>query len=491
MRYAIISDIHANHAALRAVLADASDMRADEIICLGDVLGYGPDPVPALELVHRRAHVCLAGNHDDAASSRFPIEDFTDFAAEMIRAHRALLSQSALHWLRSLPHSCEFPNTHPTASNAFACTHGDFTAPKNFEYVLEPAHAAPSFSARPEPLLFAGHTHSPAVFALSPSGEISPLPPQDFSLAPGFRYFVNPGSVGYPRTSFGRSSYCIFDSSTLQISFRSLPFDPEAYTARMREQGFVPASWILARFEEAASRPNLRAPASFGEPTPAQPEPAPQPAEPATAPEPSTPPRPPVERSILFLLGLAAFAAALWFALRPAPPPPDPPPPPSAQEPTSITNDLSGGWLAVTPPNAPLKIKPDYNNARELPVFRIAAAAPSSATLLRQIPLSPATTNLFFSFHKFSNYKRGNKSALAFTAQIDFLDSRDKPLGTQSFHGKISCKEDKITVPKSAAAARLSIDCRFSAPKVYDLAIHFKTEPNRNPIQTSKTKPKE
>ena len=66
MRYAIISDVHANETALRAVLADAADARAEKIICLGDVLGYGPDPVAALELVYRRAHVCLAGNLDDA-----------------------------------------------------------------------------------------------------------------------------------------------------------------------------------------------------------------------------------------------------------------------------------------------------------------------------------------------------------------------------------------------------------------------------------------
>ena len=68
MRYAILSDVHANAAALRAVLTDAADMHAERIVCLGDVLGYGPEPVEALELTYRRAHVCLAGNHDDAVS---------------------------------------------------------------------------------------------------------------------------------------------------------------------------------------------------------------------------------------------------------------------------------------------------------------------------------------------------------------------------------------------------------------------------------------
>ena len=96
MRYAIISDVHANETALRAVLADAADARAEKIICLGDVLGYGPDPVAALELVYRRTHVCLAGNHDDAVSGRFPVEDFTSFAAASVARHRAALAPSAL-----------------------------------------------------------------------------------------------------------------------------------------------------------------------------------------------------------------------------------------------------------------------------------------------------------------------------------------------------------------------------------------------------------
>ena len=108
MRYAIISDVHANEAALRAVLMDAVDARADKIICLGDVLGYGPDPVAALELVYRRAHVCLAGNHDDAVSRRFPVEDFTDFASAAVARHRTALSQEAIDWLRRLPYTCEF-----------------------------------------------------------------------------------------------------------------------------------------------------------------------------------------------------------------------------------------------------------------------------------------------------------------------------------------------------------------------------------------------
>ena len=96
MRYAILSDVHANAVALRAVLTDAADMHAERIICLGDVLGYGPEPVEALELIYRRAHVCLAGNHDDAVAGRYPVEDFTEIAAAAVLRHRAALAQKAI-----------------------------------------------------------------------------------------------------------------------------------------------------------------------------------------------------------------------------------------------------------------------------------------------------------------------------------------------------------------------------------------------------------
>lgn len=195
MRYAIISDVHANETALRAVLADAADAGAEKIICLGDVLGYGPDPVAALELIHRRAHVCLAGNHDDAVSGRFPVEDFTSFATAAVERHRAALSQKALDWLRTLPHTCEFlgPNGHTRGS--FACVHGEFADPKRFDYVLEPQDAMPSWLERAEQLLFVGHTHKPGIFVLGASGEPHALEPMDFVLEEGKRYQIGRAHV--------------------------------------------------------------------------------------------------------------------------------------------------------------------------------------------------------------------------------------------------------------------------------------------------------
>ena len=255
MRYAIISDIHANAAALRTVLVDAQDMHADKVICLGDVLGYGPDPVQALETVYSRVHVCLAGNHDDAVCGRRTTEDFNDFAAAAVARQRKTLTADALAWLKKLPYVC--------AMGDFACTHGDFSDSEAFNYILEPEEALPSWDARTEPLLFVGHTHQPGIFVLGKSGLPHRLEPADFAVEEGKRYIVNVGSVGYPRSGMCRSFYCIYDDQARAVFFRSLPFDLEGYRAKMGGKGLDEAPWVAARAQERAT-PLVRGRAKFG-----------------------------------------------------------------------------------------------------------------------------------------------------------------------------------------------------------------------------------
>ena len=258
MRYALISDIHANAAALRATLADAADCGAEKIICLGDVLGYGPEPVETLEIVYRRVHVCLAGNHDDAVSGRSPFDDFTEFAAAAVKRHRALLAPGAVKWLQTLPYVWECRD--------FACTHGEFSNPRAFDYVLEPADAAASFAVRREKLLFVGHSHDPCIHVIGASGDIHRVEASDFQLESGKRYLVNPGSVGYPRVGICRSSYCIYDTRTRVVTFRSLPFDLDGYREKMDGRGLEEAPWMRGLARERATGP-VRAGLSFAKKT--------------------------------------------------------------------------------------------------------------------------------------------------------------------------------------------------------------------------------
>ncbi|MGN0833227.1 MAG: metallophosphoesterase family protein [Kiritimatiellia bacterium] len=218
MRYAIVSDVHANESALRQVLADAAAHGAERVVCLGDVVGYGPLPAETVALVRKSVGTTLCGNHDDAVSGRQGAESFIALAGDAVKRHRDVLKSADLAWLRRLPYVCELEGA--------VAAHGDFVDPAGFNYIDDEASAARNFAATEAPLMFVGHTHVPGFFLTGRSGSVYRMAPQDFMLEAGKRYIVNPGSVGYPREHNGtcRSSYVLYDSTARTVLFRFLPF---------------------------------------------------------------------------------------------------------------------------------------------------------------------------------------------------------------------------------------------------------------------------
>jgi predicted phosphodiesterase len=257
MRYAIVSDIHANLGAWKTALADIADMKVDRIICLGDVVGYGAEPVEVLESVHRKAFAVLMGNHDAAVCGKMDPQVFTSRAQQAVRRHREQVSEKGLNWLSQLPLVLNAPR--------FRCAHGDFSAPAAYNYILDAEEALPSWQSASEQLLFVGHTHCPGIHVIGKSGTPHALPSGDFTLEKGKRYIVNPGSVGYPRLREGRSTYCIFDDHAQTVVFRSLPFDHESYVASLRDAGFEVEPW-LEQQEATQNIPALRERLSFAKP---------------------------------------------------------------------------------------------------------------------------------------------------------------------------------------------------------------------------------
>ena len=234
MRYAIISDIHANESALRHVLADAAELDVDQVVCLGDVVGYGPLPKDALALVRESCSIVLAGNHDDAVSGRRGADDFIDLAGDAVKRHRDTLGSSELGWLKNLPYACKLEGA--------IAAHGDFTNPPDFNYVDDEASATANFKTVDAQLMFVGHTHIPGIFLTGQSGSVYQLEPQDFTVEDGKRYIVNPGSVGYPREQNDTclSSYVIYDSTERAVNFRFLPFA----VSSVMQLGTNPKRWI-------------------------------------------------------------------------------------------------------------------------------------------------------------------------------------------------------------------------------------------------------
>jgi predicted phosphodiesterase len=258
MRLAIVSDIHANLQAWKAVLLDIGSSRVDRIICLGDIVGYGPNPADVLESVYEHAHHVVLGNHDAAVCGKIDEDLFNDAAAGVVRWTRTQLNPEALRFLNGLPLTLSGDN--------FRCSHGDFAAPAAFNYVIDPADAAPSWNAVDEPLLFVGHSHDPAIFVLGESGTPHRVPAQDFSLEPGKRFLVNVGSVGSPRDGDARASYCIYDTDESSIYWRRIPFDLDAYRQCLERVGIDATGSYFLQHDPLQKTPSVRDQLSFRPP---------------------------------------------------------------------------------------------------------------------------------------------------------------------------------------------------------------------------------
>ena len=218
MRTAIVSDLHANENAFRHVLADARSKGVTRVVCLGDVVGYGPLPNETAALARVSCAAVIAGNHDDAVTGRIDAKDFIGLAGDAVQRHREALIPENLDWLKSLGHTFD--------GGDFIAAHGDFTDPAKFFYIQDESDAEVNFRSTAAQLMFVGHTHTPQIFLTGQSGKVYTLEPTDFVVEDGKRYIVNPGSVGYPRDNNGTclSSYVIYDSDDRSVTFHTLPF---------------------------------------------------------------------------------------------------------------------------------------------------------------------------------------------------------------------------------------------------------------------------
>lgn len=233
MRVAVISDIHSNLAALRAVLADAGAV--DETWCLGDLVGYGPQPNECIDELRQRDGrlLCIAGNHDHAAIGKLDIDTFNDDAAQAVLWTAAQLTPASTTYLRGLREQRE--------SNGFLLVHG---SPRNpvWEYVVSRSTAAENLALLRERALpdhcFLGHSHLPLVFAEGASSAALPVveyPPPDEPFLLGERaLLINPGSVGQPRDGNPAASYLILDTEARAVTYRRVAYDVASTQELMR-----------------------------------------------------------------------------------------------------------------------------------------------------------------------------------------------------------------------------------------------------------------
>jgi len=227
VRYAIIADIHANLAAFTAVLSNIERRGGvEEVWCLGDVVGYGPDPHQCIELLRQYNHVCLAGNHDWAAIGKLSLSEFNPDAAVACRWTAQQLSPEDVDYLESLPLVIE--------KGDFTLVHGSPREPI-WEYLLSIGSAKENFAYFQSQFCLVGHSHVPLVFRHSQTGACSFSP---FSINIGLvlgksRLIINPGGVGQPRDGDPRASYAIYDSETRMVRLYRVPYDIDVTQNRM------------------------------------------------------------------------------------------------------------------------------------------------------------------------------------------------------------------------------------------------------------------
>jgi predicted phosphodiesterase len=218
MRYAIISDIHGNFEALQAVMADIDKRSVDEIVCLGDIVGYYPDPEKCIELVRNNVKFCVAGNHDYAAINRIDIQTFTYYAFVAMEWTRNNISRNSCDYLASLPLSIEH--------DIFFLTHSSPSSSHDWIYVFPDSEEAvfEAFNSLVHRLNFIGHTHWPSIM-IQEEDKIVLCSEHLVKLDEDNFYLVNVGSVGQPRDFDSRSCYAIYDSDRADISLIRVPYD--------------------------------------------------------------------------------------------------------------------------------------------------------------------------------------------------------------------------------------------------------------------------
>jgi predicted phosphodiesterase len=229
MRVAVISDIHGNVHALDAVLQALESERTDALWCLGDLVGYGPQPNRCTTAVAARAELCLVGNHDLAALGRLPIEDFSPDAATSAEWTRGVLTGETRAFLESLEPRGERPGVQ--------LFHGSPRDPV-WDYVLSAEAALGSFEETTAPLILVGHSHAPLAIqddGASITGGLASAGTER-SLAEG-RWLLNPGSVGQPRDGDPRAAYLVLDLDARTASFRRVDYDVERTQAEILEAG--------------------------------------------------------------------------------------------------------------------------------------------------------------------------------------------------------------------------------------------------------------
>src|SRR5687767_6968644 len=227
MRFAILSDLHANLEATEAVLADAQERECSHFICLGDVVGYNANPRECVEIVQKLDCPVVKGNHDEQASLEESSRDFNALAEMAINWTRAQLTEADKIWLRELPLLSQVEN--------FTIVHATLDSPGQWGYVFNALDAAASFAHQQTTVCFFGHTHVAGAFVRD--GGVKRMTAEELMIDQSKQYLINTGSVGQPRDGDWRAAYCIYDLDKKVVEQRRVHYDVATAQQKIMKAG--------------------------------------------------------------------------------------------------------------------------------------------------------------------------------------------------------------------------------------------------------------
>lgn len=233
MRYFILSDIHSNIEALEASIQRAKQAGYDSVLCCGDIVGYGPSPIEAIDGVRSLDALTIRGNHDRVAAGLDEATQFNPHARKAVYWTRAVLPDSYREYLSNLP-------VGPlNITDEAQLVHGAVT--DEDDYIFTEADADENFQLTDKHITFFGHSHFPVVFCSDVSGNSILATSYEFDeftavkCEAGKKLFVNPGSIGQPRDGDARASFAIWDEERGRMEFYRVEYDVALTQAKMRE----------------------------------------------------------------------------------------------------------------------------------------------------------------------------------------------------------------------------------------------------------------
>jgi len=224
MTIAIISDIHGNIEALSEVFTYLDNNNITDVYCLGDIVGYGPNPNECIDLIANKCKKAIIGNHDHAALGLTSIEYFNDFAKSSTYWTANTLTEKSKNYLLSLDFKY--------AAEDFLMVHSSPSEPRKWHYVLTESDALRELEFFNKSVCFIGHSHFPIVFSSRGLTRKTKV-----NLDNTAKYIINVGSTGQPRDGDSRACFCLFNAEQLKIEFVRLEYDIESTRKKIKKAG--------------------------------------------------------------------------------------------------------------------------------------------------------------------------------------------------------------------------------------------------------------